>query len=203
MCLSLSLLVFAGCSSIDVAVSNKYKKEKKVEKIVVFPFKIEGSSCGSEFADEVSHQFVKAGTLEVIEREALNKLIEEDKLAMSGIIDENKAKAIGKKLGVDAIVLGRGTSIKLKEFNCIKSFSLRMISVETGSIIVTARVAEGASPKYDDLARELAKEVITAMSRAEQTMVTVNPADESKTSVKEPVKTENKASPSTNTLTPK
>jgi TolB-like protein len=204
--LSVSLLFFAGCSSIDVAVSNKYKKEKKVDKIVVFPFKIEGASCGSEFADAVSHQFVKMETLDVIEREALNKLIEEDKLAMSGIIDENKAKAIGKKLGVDAIVLGRGTAVRIKDFNCIRSFSLRMISVETGSIIVTARVAEGASPKYDDLAKELVREVITTMSKAEQMMPNNTPESENKTVLKEPVKTDsavNKTAPNTNTAAPK
>jgi hypothetical protein len=162
------ILGFAGCSSLDVAVSNKINSQKRFEKVVVFPFQIEGAKCGSEFADAVSHQFVKSGKFDVMEREALDKLIEEEKLSLSGLIDETKAAAIGKKLGVDVIILGRGTAEQMKEYHCIKSFSLRMISVETGSLLVTIRMAEGKNPKYDDLARDMVSEIMIAINKVEK-----------------------------------
>lgn len=160
------ILCFAGCASLDVAVSNKFSSQKPIEKIVVFPFQLDGAKCGSEFSDAVSHYFVKAGKFDVVEREALDKLIEEEKLSLSGFIDESKAAAIGKKLGVDAIILGRGTAEKIKEFNCIKSFSLKMISVETGTHLVTIRMAEGDSPRYDDLAKDMVREITGAVENA-------------------------------------
>ncbi len=161
------ILSLAGCSSLDVAVSNKLNTQKKIEKVVVFPFQIEGTKCGSEFADAVSHQFVKSGKIDVVEREALDKLINEEKLSLSGLIDETKAAAIGKKLGVDAIILGRGTAEQIKNYNCIKSFSLRVISVETGSLLITIRMAEGKNPTYDDLAKDMVSEIMEAMDQVE------------------------------------
>ena len=161
------ILTIAGCSTLDVAVSNKFNSQKKIEKIVVFPFQLDGATCGSEFADAVSHQFVKSGKFDVVEREALDKLIDEEKLSLSGLIDETKAAAIGKKLGVDAIILGRGTAQQMKGFNCINSFSLRMISVETGTHLVTIRMPEGDQPKYDDLAKDMAREIVNAVSKAD------------------------------------
>ncbi|MBN2401219.1 MAG: hypothetical protein JXN64_02355 [Spirochaetes bacterium] len=187
-------LTFAGCSSLDVAVSKKLNTQKKIEKIVVFPFQIEDSKCGSEFADAVSHHFVKSQKIDVVEREALDKLIEEDKLSLTGIIDESKAARIGKKLGVDAMILGRGTAEVIKGYHCIKSFSLKMISVETGTHMVTIRMAEGKNPNYDDLAKDMVSEIMDAMDRvekdraAEEKSVTVDskPKETIKTETSEP-----------------
>ncbi|MFH0974607.1 MAG: CsgG/HfaB family protein [Spirochaetota bacterium] len=186
----------AGCSSLDVAVSNKFDTQKKIEKVVVFPFQITGTKCGSEFSDAVSHQFVKSEKVDVVEREALDKLIDEDKLSMTGLIDERKAAAIGKKLGVDAIILGRGTAEEVKGYNCIKSFSLKMISVETGTHMVTIRMAEGKNPRYDDLARDMVSEVIDAMNTIERKKearqkaaeAAARPKEETKAASPEPAK---------------
>jgi hypothetical protein len=182
-----------GCSSLDVAVSNKLDTQKKIEKIVVFPFQLTGTKCGSEFADAVSHQFVKFGKIDVVEREALDKLIEEDKLSLSGVIDEKKAAAIGKKLGVDAMILGRGTAEEIKGYNCIKSFSLRMISVETGTHMVTIRLAEGSNPRYDDLARDMVLEITNGMANIERNRESKQKAAEADTKPKEALKAETPA----------
>jgi hypothetical protein len=184
------ILGLAGCSSLDVAVSNKLDTQKKIEKVVVFPFQITGAKCGSEFSDAVSHQFVKCEKIDVVEREALDKLIEEDKLSMTGLIDERKAAAIGKKLGVDAIILGRGTAEEIKGFNCIKSFSLKMISVETGTHMVTIRMAEGKNMRYDDLAKDMVSEIIDAMNNIERKKEAKEKAAEAAAKPKEAVKAE-------------
>jgi curli biogenesis system outer membrane secretion channel CsgG len=39
---------------------------------------------------------------EVVERQLLNKVLEEQNLGMTGILDESSAARIGKNLGVDA-----------------------------------------------------------------------------------------------------
>jgi hypothetical protein len=189
----LFLISGLGCSSLDVAVSNKLDTQKKIEKIVVFPFQLTGAKCGSEFADAVSHQFVKFGKIDIVEREALDKLIEEDKLSMSGVIDEKKAAAIGKKLGVDAIILGRGTAEEIKGYNCIKSLSLRMISVETGTHMVTIRLAEGSNPRYDDLAKDMVLEITNGMANIERNRESRQKAVEAEVKPKEAVKSETPA----------
>lgn len=69
----------------------------------------------------------------VIERNLLNKILKEHSLQLSGLIDANTVKKIGKVLGVDAICSGTmalvGDSYKI---------NIRLISTETGMIIAAA-----------------------------------------------------------------
>lgn len=73
---------------------------------------------------------------DVIERQLLSKLLEENKLTLSGLIDETTAKQIGKILGVDAICSGTITDLG----NTVK-INARLISTETGALFAVASVA--------------------------------------------------------------
>ena len=147
--LSITILASIGCSSIDVAISKKVNITKKMKKIAVFPFAIKGASWGDEFSDSITHQFFKSGKVEVVEREAIQKIIKEQKLSMTGLVDENKAVAIGKLLGADVIIMGRGSYLHYKKLfrdsvpNLIDTFSLKGINVETGCLIFTVRKEPG------------------------------------------------------------
>jgi TolB-like protein len=69
----------------------------------------------------------------VVERQLLDKITEEYKLSLSGLIDEATAQQLGKLLGVEAICSGTitdlGTAVKI---------NARLISAETGSIFAVA-----------------------------------------------------------------
>jgi len=71
----------------------------------------------------------------VVERQFLNKVIEEHKLSYTHFFDEESVKEIGRLLGVDAIASGSltdlGRSVKV---------NARLIATETGSIFAVAAV---------------------------------------------------------------
>jgi len=145
----LSVLAF-GCSTIDVATSDKVNLPKKMKKIAIFPFQVSGANWGPEFSDAISHQFFKIGKIEVVEREMLQKIIKEKAFAMSGFVDEGKAVEIGKFIGADVIIVGRGSALKFRfpgEHNyipnLIDTFSLKALNVETGALIITVRKKPG------------------------------------------------------------
>jgi curli biogenesis system outer membrane secretion channel CsgG len=98
--LILSILVPAilSCSSIDVAVNKRVDVTKKMNKIAVFPFDVKNAQWGDEFSDSITHHLFKTGRVEVVEREALKKVIREQKLTMTGVVDDASAARIGKLL---------------------------------------------------------------------------------------------------------
>lgn len=136
------------CTSIDVAVSKKVTIKNKLNKIAVFPFDIKGAKWGDEFSDSITHHFFKTGKIDVVEREAIERILKEQKLSMTGLIDTGKAVKIGKMLGANVVIFGRGSSLRKdrddgKNNNLIDTFSLKAISVETGALLITVRKAPG------------------------------------------------------------
>ncbi|MBI4379143.1 MAG: curli assembly protein CsgG [Nitrospinae bacterium] len=194
-----SAAFISGCSTIDVATSRKANITKEMNKIIVFPFDIKGANWGDEFSEAVTHYLFKTGKIEVVERDALKKVLLEQQLSMTGIIDENKAVKVGRLLGADVIVIGKGTALikqgkKGEEKNLIDTFSLKAISIETGSVLLTVRKEPGAawdwkhrakyigsfgliwdkddimseSSKYDEVARQIASNILETIKEIEK-----------------------------------
>lgn len=65
--------------------------------------------------DAFTNQLINSKRFEVVDRQALGKILEEQKLAISGLIDENSAPQIGKLLGASALIFGRITQDHFKE----------------------------------------------------------------------------------------
>jgi len=88
---------------------------------------------GKFLAEELITKLFLTKKFNVIERNLLNKVMEEHRLKISGLIEPNAAKELGRILGVDAIVTGTitdfGTSLKI---------NARIISTETGAIFAVA-----------------------------------------------------------------
>jgi len=117
-----------------------------------------GSSISMKFITKL----VENGHYSVIERDKVSNLLKEQKIHLSGLIEENKSIEIGEMLGVDAIVIGSGNysvedrgfwkELKNKDLNgrALKDTTIyvyqikriinarlayRIVSVETGEII--------------------------------------------------------------------
>jgi len=190
--------VIFGCSTIDVAVSQRVDVTKKLNKIVVFPFEIKDAQWGDEFSDAITHHLFKTGRVDVVERQELEKIIREQKLSMTGILDSDKTVRVGKLLGADVIVIGRGTSLDVGQKghagkNLIDTFMLKVVSVETGSLLITVRKEPGTawtwwyrmkvccslaviydtndaliqSSKYDEISRQIANRIVEALLEIE------------------------------------
>ncbi len=138
-----------GCSTIDIAASKNTGLKSKIKKIAIFPFSVDGARWGDEFSDAISHHFFKKANIEIVERSSLEKILKEQSLSMSGMIDQSKALKIGKMIGADLIFLGRGSALKMRKkgdenvSNLIDTFSLKAINVETGVMILTVRKESG------------------------------------------------------------
>ena len=97
----------------------------------------------------------KTDAFEVYERLSLHTLMEEHKLGMSGLMEEETIAEIGRIRGVQAIVTG-----SVIKFGDIISVTAKVIDVETAKIIKSSDIKVGninaISPEIDKLAWELA-----------------------------------------------
>ncbi len=98
---------------------------------------------------------VKTDFYQIIERDQLQKVLKEQRLSLSGAIDENSAAEVGRLLGLDVIIMGnvsyssvdeKGSSLlglaSSSGSNCLTrkvnaKGTLKMVSVETAQIIGT------------------------------------------------------------------
>ena len=111
------------------------------------------TKLGRYMSEELTTRLYLTGKFEVIERKLLDKIIEEQKISMSGMIDESSAVELGRVLGVDAIASGTitdlGTSVKV---------NARLISAESGKLFSVASVE---IPKNDKVKVLLSQSIAT------------------------------------------
>ncbi|MDP3286225.1 MAG: CsgG/HfaB family protein [Desulfobacterales bacterium] len=129
-------------------------------KLAVLDFQLQGEGfetqdMGIIVAEWFITALVKAGRFEVIERGLLKKLLEEQKLSMTGIVDATTATKIGKFLGVKTII--SGSVMKLQN---VIEINARIIDVETASIIAAENVKSTAAVRLQDLVVQMSEKII-------------------------------------------
>ncbi|RPH50479.1 MAG: hypothetical protein EHM85_10245 [Desulfobacteraceae bacterium] len=129
-------------------------------KLAVLDFQLQGEEfetqdMGIIVAEWFITALVKAGRFEVIERGLLKKLLDEQKLSMTGIVDATTATKIGKFLGVKTII--SGSVMKLQN---VIEINARIIDVETASIIAAENVKSTAAVKLQDLVVQMSEKII-------------------------------------------
>jgi len=129
-------------------------------KIAVLDFQLQGegfetSDMGNIVAEWLITALVKAGRFEVVERRLLQKILEEQKLVMTGIVDENSATELGKLLGVKIIISG-----SVMRFQNVMEVNARIIDVESASIITAESVKSTTAIRLEDLVVQMAKKII-------------------------------------------
>jgi len=87
------------------------------------------------------NQLVESGRFDVISRDRMAELLEEQKLALSGILDEKSASEIGRMIGVEGFIYGFSSLVDDRFL-----LSLNLIEAKSGKIlwskIVEKRVYE-------------------------------------------------------------
>jgi len=150
------LIVLSFFISIPFTANADFKRTK----IAVLDFALKGAGfetedMGAIVAEWFITAFVKDGRFDVIERGLLKKILDEQKLGMSGIIDETTATKIGKLLGVKIII--SGSVLKLQN---ILEINARIIDVETASIIAAENVKSTAAARLQDLVVRMSSKII-------------------------------------------
>jgi len=94
------------------------------------------SDLGRYLTEELTTRLFRTGRFQLVERQLLKKVLEEQKLGASGLLDENAASRLGRLLGVEALTAGTvadlGPTVKI---------NARVITVETGSLASVATVS--------------------------------------------------------------
>jgi TolB-like protein len=85
--------------------------------------------------DEFRKGLDETGTFKVMERDMMEKIMKEQAFQMTGAVDEAYMVKVGKIVGVSRIV--SGSIVKTGEGTY--AVSVKMVDVESGSILATAR----------------------------------------------------------------
>lgn len=120
-------------------------REQNVSNIAVCDFAdLDGqvSDFGKFVAEELTTRLFAYRELTVIERQMLNQIINEQKLTLSGLINDRDAVSLGRISGAQALVTGTvsdlGDRIKI---------NARLISTETGKIFSAASTVIPKNPQ--------------------------------------------------------
>ncbi len=101
--------------------------------VAVIPITLKGdlAQYGDALTDKMVTQLVNLRRFKVIERGALDKVLSEQQLQLSGAVDEATAVEVGKIAGADAIILT--SAVQSRDGGKV---SARIIDTETGETIV-------------------------------------------------------------------
>lgn len=111
---------------------------QKINKIAVIEFSdLDGKvpDLGKYLAEELTTRLFRTGKFQIVERRLMRRIIEEQNLSATGLIDENTASKLGRILGVDALTTGT-----VADLNTSVKINARLIATETGSVFAVASV---------------------------------------------------------------
>jgi TolB-like protein len=116
---------------------------RQVKRVAVVPFTAPRGSAsfsGAIVSERLVIQILARGELDLVERRFLDKILEEQRLGVFGIMDQDTVKTLGKVLGVDAILTG--TIVELKGERV--EVNARLIHAETAQVLAadTVRLAK-------------------------------------------------------------
>ncbi|MBN1327626.1 MAG: hypothetical protein JW996_06725 [Candidatus Cloacimonetes bacterium] len=119
----------------QIVLSLSQQKTSKIAVVEFADLKGNITEFGRFLAEELITRLYLTGEFEVIERQMLNKVLQEHQLSLSGIVDESSAKELGRILGVDAIASG-----SIADMISNVKVNARLISAETGKVFSVASV---------------------------------------------------------------
>jgi TolB-like protein len=154
--LIIALMVILLTGMLAVPAGADFKKSK----IAVLDFQLQGhgfetADMGKIVAEWLITAFVKDGRFDVIERSLLEKILGEQKLGVSGLVDTSSASRIGKVLGAKAIISG-----SVMRFQNIVEVNARIIDVQDGSIIAAENVKSTSTAKLEALVVTMSEKII-------------------------------------------
>lgn len=135
--------------------------EFKKTKIAVLDFELKGETfktkdMGGIVAEWFTTALVQDGRFQVVERALLKKIIDEQKLGMTGLIDEGSSAQIGKILGVRTIISG-----SVLQLTDAIEVNARIINVSTGSIVAAENLrSKDTSGNLKELIERLTAKIV-------------------------------------------
>ncbi|GEM_PF-615715 len=149
------LLALTFCAEISTAYGDFQRTKIAVLDFELIGDKQETAGLGVIVSEWFITGIVKYGRFDVVERAMLQKILAEQKLSSTGMIDETSAATLGKILGVKVII--SGAIVKIRDSIEINS---RVINVENGSIIAAESSRGNANTDLHVLVDELLAKIL-------------------------------------------
>jgi TolB-like protein len=115
--------------------SHSIAQEKKIAIIDFQEIRV-SNGIGKAVSEILMTKIVEFGNYDVVERALINKIMEEQQLQQTGIVDENTAIEIGKLIGASYIVIG--SVVKTGELYTVNA---RIVSTETGITAIAKSIS--------------------------------------------------------------
>ncbi len=141
ICLTLSSASFAAGDPLR-KVSKEIRKEIRTLEnprvaLLTFPYHNGKISSGSSILSErLTTYMAESKGIRVVERNLLKKLLEEQHLSETGVVDDSAAKKLGKVAGVDVIITGTLNDMSRNR----TEVNVRAIKATTGEILGASSV---------------------------------------------------------------
>jgi TolB-like protein len=115
---------------------------------------------GRGLADMLETDLAATGSLKLVERRNLDKVLSEQELGLSGAIDEEKAPRIGRLAGASRIAYGSFLAAQGS-----LRIDAKVVDSETGAIVAAGK-AQGEESRALELEAELARKLLAALGVA-------------------------------------
>jgi hypothetical protein len=119
-------IVLSGCSTKKILINVKRPAEvnlKGYEKIAVSSLTGQNKQHANDVADEIASAMFETKRFEVLDRQHIDKILSEQKLGLSGLIDEDSAPELGRIIGTAAMIFGRIQTDEYKESTSKKDWT--------------------------------------------------------------------------------
>lgn len=162
----LMCLLISGCATVPEMAIMSFKPNydfSYIKRVAVLPF---GSR--ETVSDYFATLVTSVAKFDIVERGQLDKILEEQKLGLSGLLDDKTRRELGRLLGVDAIFVGsaettehpyyrggsyyQGTTITSPKagVNYYTTVNVRLVDIETGDVLISC--SDGSWDAGGDLA---------------------------------------------------
>lgn len=171
-CLACGIFSVIGCSAITVAVQpgseairrsfpeqtqtgllsepeEKPQEATEQIRVVVMPIDVKGEQWGGQFSDAIALHLMNTRRFDVLERSYLERVLREQSLQQSGLIDPETAAKIGRILGARFLITGEAIPLRFQDSagsyheNLVDTCTIKIIDVETASHFAIIRKEPG------------------------------------------------------------
>ncbi len=166
------LMIFILITAVVVTSLSISAQTKKRVAVFAFEDKTDhrwhwwtGQPVGEGMADMLITELVKSGKYQVIERQALDKIMQEQQLGQTGMITPQSAAKVGQLLGVELAIIGsvtefgykksdvggvlkkQGFGLGVQSASASVGIDVRFVNTNTGEIIAADNVRKEESKK--------------------------------------------------------
>lgn len=141
-------------NEVPQAGDKVYQIKKNIKRLVVAQFSYNKgfNQFTKNLQEKLFTDLVQKG-MQVVERDQLERVLKEQKLGYSGLINLNSAKKVGELLGAEGMVLGT-----ISDLGNSVSVNARIVDLENGNSLAAAEVDLPKTPLIASLLSETVKE---------------------------------------------